>query len=553
MKNPLKKTGRLGIVLMLVFGLFLSSCKKEIYPSLKKDLLGYQGSNPIVQDVIAELKKPQHNELLRRLGQHGSINWNDPKILLTTSFPDGLSMRFYSADSNYFDARINAQTKAIQLLDRTQLQTEAAKANAQMQQASIAKAKQMGRKTTSNTDPNWPLCNQPGAEGMCQQTIDAELEIRDPFYDLDLSNREQVYSFVQTKLFYGDFFAYFSLALRNRGYERYVYGAKWINRREVKTREEIIFDLWNAYAETIYGWNYLKLPQTVMPKMKILWVEPGSTCCPAPQKPVGGGGGAIPDPLSERDRLLVERLIAEDDAEDAFLATKPICYGTGRTGNVKFNGTIEHWLIQFDYVTTVAGGVREYSIPTAGSSGIRAGYADIANTITGDMFEIKSVKTGQGAAFSDIVNYVSLAGRFCPPPSSGTWRLGMGYTTRYLKYPGDLGSVLMVWSPAPGVVLYNKIAASNSPVPVPVLLPDNLAQKIKDFIKSLTIAPVDLERKITQFLRNNPDVRNYIKAAAAALIIATLAEDFLTGGGGIFNDAASFNLARIMWRVASTI
>lgn len=550
MKNIYRKTGRLGIVLMLVIGLFLPSCKKEIYPSLKKDILSYQGSNPIVQDVITELKKPQHSELRSRLSQHGSINWNDPKILLTTSFMDGLSMRFYSADSNYFDARINAQTKAIQLLDKTQLQEEVAQVNVRMQQASIAKAKQMGRKTSSNTDPNWPLCNQPGTEGLCKQTIDAELEIEDPIYNL--SDNAEIYDYIITKIFYGDFFGRFSVALRNRGYERYAYGTNWINPSEVKTRQQIIFDLWDAYTEAIYKWNYLNLRQTVMPKMKILWVEPGSTCCPAPQKPVGGGGGAIPDPLSEQDRLLVEQLIAEDDAEDAFLATNPICYGTGRTGNVKFNGTIEHWLIQFDYVTTVAGGVREYSIPTAGSSGIRAGYADIANTITGDMFEIKP-KNGIEAAAGEIANYVKLAGDYCPRPSFGTWRLGMGYTTRYLKYPGDLGSVLMAWSPAPGVILYDKIAANNSPVPVPVWLPDNLAQKIKDFIKSLAIAPVDLEKRIARFLRDNPDVRNQIKAAAAALVILTLAEDFLTGGWGIFDDAASFNLARMMWRLASTI
>ncbi len=82
MKKSHLKAGHLGIALMLVFGLFLSGCKKEIYPSLQNNLFSYQGNDPVIKEVVSELKKSQYGELRSRLGQHGSINWDGPKVLL---------------------------------------------------------------------------------------------------------------------------------------------------------------------------------------------------------------------------------------------------------------------------------------------------------------------------------------------------------------------------------------------------------------------------------------------------------------------------------------
>jgi uncharacterized membrane protein YgcG len=119
--------------------------------------------------------------------------------------------------------------------------------------------------------------------------------------------------------------------------------------------------------------------------------------------------------LTDRDREILEEIQREDDEADAAYLNNP-CGTTLRFGNLAWKGPIEHVMIQIDYMEqNQLYGHREYSIPYSGSSGQKPGYADIVNTLTNEIFEVKpNNPQGRAAGEAEVQNYVTKANLFCP-------------------------------------------------------------------------------------------------------------------------------------------
>jgi 2Fe-2S type ferredoxin len=226
------------------------------------------------------------------------------------------------------------------------------------------------------------------------------------------------------------------------------------------------------------------------------------------------------------------------------------CYGTRRTGGAHFPGTYEHWLIQLDYINRYPGGVREYSIPFAGSSGTHRGYADLANLNSRELFEIKPNNfAGQSAGANEISNYVSLANTHCPVVPA--WRKGTNYYATSIR-AGNRAILCSLYTP--GVIVYRWDNAA--PRPIPVASPE-VIKKLKELLKLLVLAGESYNYILTTFLQNNPDVVFYIKSAvigvAAVIVVGTIIEDIMTAGVGIADDWLHFMMAYRLVRFAMAL
>jgi len=279
---------------------------------------------------------------------------------------------------------------------------------------------------------------------------------------------------------------------------------------------------------------------------------------PATYTPTGGGGGGVltfaqRQALETADNNRILYLMQQEDARDD--AAMSPCHGTARNGNVKWPGTAEHWLIQYDYMASNPAALREYFIP--GSSGKltgSAGYADIADPSTNQMFEIKpNNNTGIQAGTAEVQLYVTQGNLLCPPPNGGTWAAGGNYPTRYLPDPKNPSNVLKASLNSPGVIVYESEPRNGQPQPVPVVLPQNLADKLKTLFQRIKANPENREPLVIAFVRQNPKIVPYLKSASAGIIIGTILEDIASDGVGILDDWESFLIARTLWRVANAI
>jgi hypothetical protein len=273
----------------------------------------------------------------------------------------------------------------------------------------------------------------------------------------------------------------------------------------------------------------------------------------------GGGGGGISPPtlpptyqLTQADYQILNQIEAEDFEADN---NNSQCHGTARGGNVFWPGVVEHWVIQFDYITSFPGGEREYAIPQS-SAANNTGYADIVNLYTNEIFEIKPVTlTALGALEAD--RYVLFANANCPT-SSGGWVKGYNYPTKVLPYPKDFTKSIIATLDQPGLITYTTVDKSLYPSPQTVALPQNLADKLKIFMQNIITSNVyqnayEMNKQILVFLQENPQIKDWLKIGAAGIMIATLIEDILTGGVGILDDWACFLVSRNMWRLAVAI
>lgn len=274
--------------------------------------------------------------------------------------------------------------------------------------------------------------------------------------------------------------------------------------------------------------------------------------------PTGGVGGAIltvaqRKALETADNQRLINLMNQEDARDD--AAMSPCHGTARNGNVKWPGTAEHWLIQYDYMFSNPLAMREYFIP--GSSGKlngNPGYADIVNPASGEMFEIKPFSTtGQAAGAAEIQLYVTQANALCPRIVGGGWSAGTNYTQRYLPDPKNPSNLLWSRLSSSGVIVYSSVSRNGAPQVVPVLLPENLTEKLKKLVKDIQANPSMQQQLVINFVRQNPKIVPYLKGAAAGVVIASILEDFASEGLGILDDWQSFLIARMLWRVANGI
>jgi len=258
----------------------------------------------------------------------------------------------------------------------------------------------------------------------------------------------------------------------------------------------------------------------------------------------GGDPGWEPSPyppLSGYDWTVINNLATEmKDVDDHWESP---CHSTARLGNIRFQGTIEHWVIQLDFLTSTPGANVEYYIPGAGPSGVAGGYADMVNSLTNEMFEIKP-NNDQGvlAGRTEVQNYVTKATANC---GNGTYQKGTDYATRFLPYPKDPTKALKASLKENGVIVYDVVGKELSPVPLTI--PQNIKDKIKDLVKKITAASTNVEPIMLYWLKMNPEVVTYIKGAAIGvaitLIAGTIIEDVLTAGAGVADDWQSFLLA----------
>jgi hypothetical protein len=273
----------------------------------------------------------------------------------------------------------------------------------------------------------------------------------------------------------------------------------------------------------------------------------------------GGGTTTVPPPpyvLSAADIAIFNQLDAEDAETDNIYVNND-CKGTKRTGNINFNGTMEHWLIQLDYVSTnpVYGEI-EYAIPGSSAAGNR-GYADMVNLSSNEIFEIKPNNLlGLSAGNIEVGRYVAKAQQHCPvsagsfPPA---WSAGTNYPVRLLNCASPY-SYLKASLIAPGVVGYEYVPKANNPAPAPAPIPVSMLDKLKELVNKLKDNVSRFEETIAEYLRQHPDLVMYIKqaaiGAAVAIIVGTIIEDIATAGVGILDDWASFTLAYRIVRFA---
>jgi hypothetical protein len=247
--------------------------------------------------------------------------------------------------------------------------------------------------------------------------------------------------------------------------------------------------------------------------------------------------------FSAEDLYRINYVKNEVDAVDQAYnqANNNFCYGTGRLGSVFFQGNVQHWLIQYDYISRYPGGVREYSIPYASfGNPANRGYADLANLLTKEIFEIKPDNdAGRLSGLSEANHYVAMANTQC---FNGVWVLGSNYAGTILPNPWNPTSNLQTRLYQNGVIVYKELPRSTNPVTVP--LPQNIIDKLKNLAQRLKNNLNNAEYEIQRFLKQHPELVTFIKNAAitagVAIIIGTIVEDILTAGVGIADDWACF-------------
>lgn len=251
--------------------------------------------------------------------------------------------------------------------------------------------------------------------------------------------------------------------------------------------------------------------------------------------------------LTDEERIAIDK-VKEEFKEEPLNQTG--CKGTNRYGgHPDFKGTGEHIIIQFDYLNQHPGRAeREYSIPHSSLTG-STGYADLVNTQTREIFEIKPANNQIAIAngLTEVKRYVDNACLFC----GGGFVLGHNYPERIFPYPGKPDKNMRVRLNQNGLITYQEVPKYEAPVPVPV--PESVSQNLKDFFKTLLVFQEISEEMIAYWLRRNPAIKNYIIAAGVGLIVATIVEDFVTLGLGVSDDIPIILLAMRMIRLARTI
>lgn len=251
--------------------------------------------------------------------------------------------------------------------------------------------------------------------------------------------------------------------------------------------------------------------------------------------------------FTSKELQAIERVKQEFEEEPP--STSP-CKGTQRfPGKTSYSGTAEHVIIQFDYLNqNPLTAEREYSIPNSSLLG-NTGYADLVNKLTREIFEIKpannQVEIINGRA--EVGRYVEKACLFC----GGGFIKGQNYPEKIFPYPGKPDKNMRVRLLENGLITYEEVYKTLQPVPVPV--PEEVSQKLKDFFKNLVLDPEMAEEQIAYYLKVNPEVRNYLIAAGVGLFVAALIEDLITLGAGIADDFPTILLAMKLIRLAKVL
>lgn len=187
---------------------------------------------------------------------------------------------------------------------------------------------------------------------------------------------------------------------------------------------------------------------------------------------------------------------------------------------------------------------REYKIPNAGATMGIPGYADIVNTTTGEIFEIKPPSSIQQGA-SEVANYVTKANAFCA--NGVPYRPGSNFSTVVLPYFTKPGKGMKVSLEPGGVLKYEPVDSRPSPVILPV--PQAVTDRLKSLIRKLVEHPDFAEYQIREFFSDSANaqlkdaLKTAVKGAGIAVVVGTIVEDVLSGGLGLMDDIVHFTMA----------
>jgi hypothetical protein len=159
----------------------------------------------------------------------------------------------------------------------------------------------------------------------------------------------------------------------------------------------------------------------------------------------------------------------------------------------------------------------------------------------------------------EVTRYVEAAKIHCPvrpgsfPP---VWSKGTNYPAKYL-ISGNPNLYLEAKLMSPGVIGYRYVPTNNNPAPAPVPIPSSAFEKLKRLVEKLNENMSRVKETIAEYMKDNPDLVTYLKGAAigaaAAIVVGTIVEDFLTAGAGILDDWGHFWLAYKIVRYAWTL
>ncbi len=267
--------------------------------------------------------------------------------------------------------------------------------------------------------------------------------------------------------------------------------------------------------------------------------------------------------LSSDDKAILKLLY--DDTNDAGSGK---CHGTRKApGSTSINfqpkALIAHLLIQEDYVRSTSGAFVEYSIPNPAYG--NNGYADIANTLTGEIFEIKNAQTASEMLKGsyEVVGYRDLAKQWCDKPAVGQWVLGYNYpinsflhNAKYFPDPYQASRVIeaKLYFDYPGVIGYNYISRSTSPVQVPVAPPMAWVDIVNELmarrrnLQYATMATTELViTYFNQLKKADPNNFATIKAEVltigGVILIGLICQAIITNGGSVLTEFAIYELA----------
>jgi len=253
--------------------------------------------------------------------------------------------------------------------------------------------------------------------------------------------------------------------------------------------------------------------------------------------------------LTPQEAAIFAALDAEDELADDNYQNLD-CEGTNRTGNILFQGTMEHLLIQAVYASSnPTYGRVEFAIPGSSAAGNR-GYADMVNIYNGNIFEIKPNNlNGIENGTIEVNRYVTKANEHCTSvlPFGTSFNKSGAFPEINLptNTPNKYLNAKLI---APGVVGYSYLTTTSPPIPAPIVAPSSIFDKFKELFRRLKDNVGAFDQIIAEYLLQHPELKVYIKTlawgAAIAIVVGTLGEDFFTGGAGISDDWASFLLAK---------
>jgi hypothetical protein len=177
----------------------------------------------------------------------------------------------------------------------------------------------------------------------------------------------------------------------------------------------------------------------------------------------------------------------------------------------------------------------EYAIPESSSSGTNnVGFADIVNRTTGEIFEIKTVRSWARGDY-EVNLYIEKANKFCEKPLSGLFIRGHNFPKKidlpWVSSNKKLIAYLSVNPPGTGVITYDlKQTNIMDRQPSPFVITELQRQKILNVIEAMARTPLSANQIAFEFLQDNPDLIPIVVVSSVSIVLVALAAEAGTFG-----------------------